>query len=67
MRKEHCEFAKLNQHGRCIAICHYNCIAVFVNDCKGIKREREKDIELAGREYQIGGRFKKHATKLYSS
>ena len=65
MREEHCSFAVLNSHGRCIAACYYTYETDFQEDCIGVNREREKHLETKGREYQIGGRFKKdHGTKL---
>ncbi|MHC4757112.1 MAG: hypothetical protein ACYTE8_00485 [Planctomycetota bacterium] len=64
MREEHCSFAELNSFGRCIAACYYVYEADFEEDCIGITRLPEKDQEVAGREYQLGGRFRKHGTKL---
>jgi len=63
--RDHCAFAKLNGSGRCIADCHRNLKVGFKHDCEGITREREEHLEIEGREYQLGGRFKKnHGTKL---
>jgi len=60
MREEHCSFATYNADGRCIAPCHHNWKSMFEHDCKGVTRGREEHLKLHGREYQIGGRFKKH-------
>jgi hypothetical protein len=66
--REHCAFAKKNADGRCIAICHHNCDVVFEFDCTGLSRAREDALKQHGREYQLGGRFKKdHGIKLHSS
>lgn len=65
MKDEHCSFAIFNADGRCIAACHHNWKVVFEHDCKGVKRGAEADLKHHGREYQLGGRFKKnHGTKL---
>jgi hypothetical protein len=65
MRKEHCAFAHCTPYGRCIAICWRNEEVVFEYDCIGNDRSDEPELMEAGREYQLGGRFKKqHGTKL---
>ena len=34
-RHEHCAFAKINDHGKCVAICHYNLDSQGEYDCIG--------------------------------
>jgi hypothetical protein len=34
-RDSHCQFAKLNQHGKCIAPCHHNDDPTVDHDCIG--------------------------------
>jgi hypothetical protein len=55
MRDKHCSQAVLNSHGRCIAICHHLQAPEFEQDCTGVTRDREKELEVTGREYQIEG------------
>lgn len=62
MKDSHCSQAVLNAYGRCIADCHCNWEYDFEHDCKGVDRERESNLKIAGREYQIGGRFKENGT-----
>jgi hypothetical protein len=65
MREEHCAFAECTPYGRCIAVCWRNYEEDFKQDCIGNKRDEEPELMLAGKEYQLGGRFKKgHGTKL---
>lgn len=35
MREEHCDLAKLNANGKCVASCHYNWKTMFEEDCIG--------------------------------
>jgi hypothetical protein len=62
MRDEHCAFAICYGGNRCIADCHYNWDSTFEQDCVGIPRYTDEEFIEDGKEYRLGGRFKKHGT-----